>query len=100
MIKLNGYRIELGEVENAILELSDIREACAMVVSESGKDVILVCLSCEPGSSAPPILRIKSHCARKLPKYMIPHKIRYFPDLPRTRNGKTDLTLLKNLVSC
>jgi amino acid adenylation domain-containing protein len=93
MVKVQGFRIELGEIENALLAHPDIHEAAVLVRGE-GSAAKLVAFLSATGDNRPSLVQLKQHCADRLPRYMIVDQARWFPALPRTRNGKIDrLTL-------
>jgi amino acid adenylation domain-containing protein len=89
-IKSRGYRIELGDIESALLSHPGVREAAAVaipddIVGNRIKAVVSINGSHElkPGD-------LQSHCAAKIPKYMIPETIDIMDNLPRTSSGKID----------
>jgi acyl-coenzyme A synthetase/AMP-(fatty) acid ligase len=89
MIKVRGHRVEPGEVEAALLAHPDVRDA-AVVVTGSGPEARLVAFLVSAGGGRGPLLAMKEHCARRLPRAMIPDDVRYLNELPRTGNGKID----------
>lgn len=83
MVKVRGYRIELGEVESALHEHDAIRRAIAFAED----DALSVAIETTPSLS---VLDVKQHCARLLPRYMIPHTIHFLNEVPLTSTGKPD----------
>ncbi|HEY5945118.1 MAG TPA: amino acid adenylation domain-containing protein [Kofleriaceae bacterium] len=96
MVKVRGHRIELGEIEAALMTRDDVREA-AVVVHGDGPEATLVAFVAFTGEPAS-LLRIKHHCAERLPRYMIIDELRTVVGLPRSRTGKIDRAELRNLV--
>ena len=91
-IKHMGHRIELGDIESAALALPYVHEACCLYSAEQEKIVLFF-------SSEEDVSRnLRRDLAAALPKYMIPHKIKYLDSLPHNRNGKTDRAALKRSV--
>ncbi len=86
MVKLSGHRVELGEVEAVALRHPAIGEAAALVT-----DARLALYYTVRAGGTPSLLDVKRHCARHLPKYMVPHAATRLPELPRNANGKVDL---------
>jgi amino acid adenylation domain-containing protein len=84
MVKIHGFRVELREVEAALLEHPLVREA---IVTVRDKELFAIVVPADPALS---VLDVKRHCARRLPKYMVPYGVRLVPNLPRTSSGKTD----------
>ncbi|KZN30399.1 hypothetical protein N480_05455 [Pseudoalteromonas luteoviolacea S2607] len=83
MVKVKGYRVHLGEVERALYQHPAIKE-CLVVLSEAKTLEAHIATESEP----PSLLTLKMHCAKRLPKYMLPEQIVYWDALPRNRNGK------------
>jgi acyl-coenzyme A synthetase/AMP-(fatty) acid ligase len=90
MVKVSGYRIELGEIEAAVLRHPDIADA-AVVLDTAGADrrIALYYTLRTPGRG-PGLVALKRHCARFLPRYMLPRTATRLDELPRNANGKTD----------
>ncbi|MDK1286000.1 amino acid adenylation domain-containing protein [Pseudoalteromonas umbrosa] len=84
MVKVKGYRVHLGEVERALYQHQEIKE-CLVVLDEQKNLVAHVATA---GIKPPSLLTLKMHCAKRLPKYMLPEQIVYWEALPRNRNGK------------
>lgn len=90
MIKTRGYRVELGEIEAVMLAHPEVDEAVALPIpDEAIGNTIWAIVTAVEGSSLD-LLRLKQHCAVKLPPYMVPEKIAFRDSLPRTDNGKID----------
>jgi acyl-coenzyme A synthetase/AMP-(fatty) acid ligase len=84
MVKIHGFRVEIGEVEAALHDHPGIREA---VVCVQDKELVAVAVPSDPSVS---VLDVKQHCARKLPRYMVPFGVKLVKALPRTSSGKID----------
>lgn len=95
MVKVRGYRVELGEIEAALLTLAQVRAAAVAVIG-SGLRARLVAFVVVDGELRPSLLRLKRHCADRLPRYMIVDEVRYLEALPRTANGKLDRSALNS----
>jgi amino acid adenylation domain-containing protein len=93
MVKLSGHRVELGEVEAVALRHPAIGEAAALVTGAR----LALYYTVRAGADAPSLLDVKRHCARHLPKYMVPHAATRLPELPRNANGKVDLGRLRDV---
>lgn len=90
MIKSRGYRIELGEIENALLSHGAVKEAAALAIPDEiiGNRIKAVISLHE--SQHLKAVDLQTHCAAKIPKYMIPEIIDVMDDLPKTSTGKID----------
>lgn len=90
MIKSRGYRIELGEIENALLSHPGVKEAAAIAISDDIVGNRIKAVVSINGSQTLRPSDLQSHCATKIPKYMIPEIIDIMDDLPKTSSGKID----------
>jgi amino acid adenylation domain-containing protein len=89
MVKLKGHRVELGEVESALGHHPSIGEVAATVVG-SGVDAKLVAVAVPRSERQVPLLELKAHCAKHVPRYMIIDRVVWLDTLPRTASGKLD----------
>ncbi len=89
-IKSRGYRIELGEIETAMLSHPHVREAAALAVpdGEIGNRIKAVVALHQAESLS--VLELQQYCASRIPKYMIPELVEFYPVLPKTSTGKID----------
>ena len=90
MVKVRGYRIELGEIESVFYRLDQVEEVAAIALpdEETGSRIVLV-ISLTPDSGWDE-KRLLRHCAKFLPRYMLPDRIAIVAGLPKTSTGKTD----------
>ncbi len=94
MIKTRGYRVELGEIEAVMVAHPAVDEAVALPIPDEaiGNAIHAVVTLTDP--KGVDLAQLKTHCAQKLPAYMVPEKIQFRDSLPRTGNGKIDRRLL------
>jgi amino acid adenylation domain-containing protein len=97
MLKVRGRRIEPGEIEAALLTHPDIREAGVVAVG-SGLEARLVAFLVSTSARPPSLLKVKRHCAERLPRSMIIDELRVLAVLPRTQNGKLDRRALRDMA--
>lgn len=90
MVKLSGYRVELGEIEAAVLRHPGIASAAVVVDTRGPERRIALYYTPRDGGRGPALIEIKRHCARYLPRYMLPQTATRLDELPRNANGKTD----------
>jgi len=93
-VKIRGYRIELGDIENALLKISPIDSAIAMVKTDINGNKLLISYLISPEKLNIP--KIKSNLKDYLPDYMIPAYFVQLEDMPLTPNGKIDRMSLPN----
>ncbi|MFE3898874.1 amino acid adenylation domain-containing protein [Streptomyces sp. NPDC059153] len=108
-VKLGGVRMELAEIE-AVLGGHPAIAACAVTVRTPDDTGALVARESAhtPVAAQPPRLvayvtasgdevteeSLRAHLSERLPAPMVPHTFVVLPDLPLTRNGKTDYKAL------
>ena len=92
-VKLHGYRIELEDIESNLLKIHGIIQAVVLPKYRDGKvsslvaGVVLYEATEDEKTAAE---SIKSKLKMTLPEYMIPKKIKFLSNIPRTNNGKID----------
>jgi len=92
-VKLHGYRIELEDIENNLLTIPGIDQAVVLPKYRDGKVSSLVAgiVSSEPiADEEKAAADIREKLKENLPEYMVPKKIKFVSDMPRTNNGKID----------
>lgn len=92
-VKIAGYRVEPGEVEAALQALPGIVDVAVLVDEPEGRPARLVA-HIGAGPSTPDDEALRRLLAARLPAYMIPHAFLRQARLPRTANGKVDLSAL------
>lgn len=86
-VKIRGFRVDMHEVENALLDLPEVRQ-CAVVVGDDGSGAAMLLAFVVPATITPP--RITAALRERLPAYMIPSTVTGLDALPLTANGKID----------
>ncbi|QWU18296.1 non-ribosomal peptide synthetase [Paenibacillus sophorae] len=95
-VKIRGFRVELGEIEAVLGAHAKIDEAAVIVIEPApGQQILLACLSGKQTEDK----EIKDFIGRKLPYYMIPHRLEWLPRLPKNPNGKLDRKALRVMFS-
>lgn len=87
-IKSRGYRIELGDIEAALVAHPDVAGAAAIAVPDdmiSNRIIAYIA-----GSTDMDTEQVKSFCATRIPKYMVPETLLVTDELPMTSTGKLD----------
>jgi len=98
MVKRRGYRVELGEIETALYQHANVSESAAIAVSDAEQGVIIWAFIVWTGQKAPSTVVLKTFCAQKLPRYMVPDRFSVQEELPKTSTGKVDYQRLKELL--
>lgn len=89
-IKHMGHRIELEEIENVLGNISLVEHACCFF--DENKSRIVAYYSGSDDKKA-----ILDEMRTQVPEYMLPNIIKQIPELPLTKNGKTDRAYIKQL---
>lgn len=95
MIKSSGYRISPSEVEEVLVGSGLVAEAAVIGLPDVsiGERVHGICVAFE--NQAVDQEAVLEHCARELPRHMLPRSIEIVASLPRSPNGKIDYRSLK-----
>ena len=98
-IKSRGYRIELGDVEAALNSHPQVNEGVALAVPHPDwGTAIVACVVADDGADlAERDMRV--YMRSRVPRYMIPVRIEFLSNLPRTSTGKVDRVQLKERLS-
>jgi amino acid adenylation domain-containing protein len=109
-VKRRGFRIELGEIEAALVRQEGILEAAAVaaevdtkvdaeVNTEDGRmGTVITAFVRARSTGAVTLLEAKAHCARTLPRYMLPDNIVFLNAIPKGSRGKIDYLALGRIA--
>jgi amino acid adenylation domain-containing protein len=91
MIKSRGYRIEIGEIEAAFQAHPELKEVAILAIPDDEVGARIVAYV------APQLdkTELERFCAERLPRYMMPEKLTFEDELPKTSTGKIDKALLE-----
>lgn len=100
MIKSQGYRMSPEEIEDLIIGSGYVNEAVAFGTPDPdlGAQVVAV-VSLKDGDSEEAIEKIREHCIKNGPPYMVPKEILVQKELPKTGSGKVDRKTISNAYS-
>jgi amino acid adenylation domain-containing protein len=93
-IKLHGHRIEPAEIEAQLRRCDEVTDA--VVVLRGGERLVAYCVLRDSARQASPALeqRLRTQLLAQLPSYMVPERYVVLAQLPRSANGKLDVTAL------
>lgn len=94
IIKTRGEKVSPLEIENILHQIPGIREAAVYGIPDPIMGEAIVACVCTNGE-APDEKGIQRLCATKLEAFMIPHQVRFVPEMPKSTNGKIDKKILK-----
>ncbi len=98
-VKVRGFRVELGEIENAISEVTDVKDSVVIVRSDlpGEKQLVAYVVPKELSRMAEDVVAqealihsVREHLRNALPGHMVPTAFVILPELPLTANGKVD----------
>ncbi|WP_071131856.1 D-alanine--poly(phosphoribitol) ligase subunit DltA [Enterococcus timonensis] len=97
-VKLHGFRIELEDIDQNLLQVSYVKNACTVAKDKNGKTQMLVAFVVVKAHDFPSEFAlskaIKKELSEKVMDYMIPQRFIYLEKIPLTVNGKLDRKLL------
>ena len=96
-IKYQGYRIELSDIENNLLKIEGIREACVIAKYKDNSKIVRLIKAYVTTNNNLTDLDIKAKLNTLIPHYMIPKKIVILDEMPINNNGKYDRKKLSEL---
>lgn len=100
MVKVRGNRIELAEIEKRLAEVPGATSARVLVDTDAAGDSQLYAfIAAEVPDRAGFADRVRSHCVRLLPSYMVPARIEVLDVMPTTANGKVDRAVLSASIT-
>jgi len=97
IIKTRGEKVSPIEVENVIYKLDGIKEVAVLGIPDVMLGEAIVAFVTIHDQVQITEKDIQRHCMGNLEPFMIPHKIIFLPEMPKSSNGKIDKKELKNL---
>ena len=101
-VKLHGYRIELSDIENNLLRIAPVEQACVVASGRDGRisqlHAFVVLGSREEENDRKQAALLKDRLSALLPEYMVPRKFHFLTQIPMTPNGKADRRKLKEML--
>jgi acyl-coenzyme A synthetase/AMP-(fatty) acid ligase len=96
-IKFRGHRISLLEIESALREAASVQVAVAFAHPRNGHEVLGITgiVQGDPSQREATMVGL----AARLPEYMIPHKLLFMRQIPRTPIGKIDRVALLSALA-
>jgi acyl-coenzyme A synthetase/AMP-(fatty) acid ligase len=95
MIKTRGFRVELGEIESVLSAYPGVLESVAVPLPDPAIGNRIVASVVPTAGEKLDSNRLRAHCSRFLPTYMIPDQIEVRSAIVRTSTGKADRQALR-----
>lgn len=97
MIIISGYNVYPADIENAVLEMPIVSEACAVQGYQKNKPCVKLCVVLAEGvNKEKAIDEIQTYCKKHLARFSCPRKIEVFDSFPRTKMAKVDFMKLSD----
>lgn len=97
MIVISGYNVYPIDIENAVLQIPFVNEACAVQGYQKNKPCVKLCVTLkQPMNHDDAIAEIQAFCKKNLAKFSCPRKIEIFESFPRTKMSKIDFMELSD----
>jgi acyl-CoA synthetase (AMP-forming)/AMP-acid ligase II len=98
IIKTRGEKVSPVEIENVIYKIEGVKEVAVFgIPDEIMGESIIAFVTIYPNSE---IVEkdIQKECALKLENFMVPQKIIFVDEMPKSTNGKIDKKILKSTI--
>ena len=93
-VKVRGHRVELGEVENAVLQMPEVKQAAAVCSKSAAANQLLVLYAVlhrsDLATNDLTVTKISEFLKRTLPQYMLPNRILIVDQIQLSASGKID----------
>ncbi len=97
MIVISGYNVYPIDIENAVIQIPFVSEACAVQGYQKNKPCVKLCVTLnQPMNHEDAIDKIQAYCKKNLAKFSCPRKIEIMESLPRTKMAKIDFMKLSD----
>ena len=94
LIKSSGYRISPTEVEEVLCQTGKLREAAVIGVPDKLLGQVIKAFVTMRDREPLDVSALLTHCATKMPTYMVPKSVELLDKLPQTPSGKVDYPAL------
>ena len=89
-VKIRGHLIALAEVEQALLELTSVKEAVVVAQASGATEQRLVAYVVPHSTPPPTVTALRCALAVTLPAHMLPDRFVFLAALPLNANGKVN----------
>jgi len=94
-LKCAGYRISPTEIEEVAMSTGKFREAAAIGLPDDVLGHAIMVYAVPLDGERPEADALLQHYAQHVPRYMVPRKVEFVSELPKTAHGKMDYQTLK-----
>ena len=97
IIKSRGEKVSPLEIENVIYKINGIREVAVLGIPDEIMGEAIVVFTTTHGNSRLSEKEIQRQCMMHLESFMIPQKVIFLDEMPKSSNGKIDKKELKKM---
>ena len=98
IIKTRGEKVSPVEVENVIYKIPNIKEVAIIGTEDVVMGESIVAFITTHDNTIMQEKDIKRECLSKLEPFMVPQKIIFLDEMPKSSNGKIDKKILKTMI--
>jgi acyl-CoA synthetase (AMP-forming)/AMP-acid ligase II len=95
MIKSSGFRISPTEVEEVLFQSGGLSGAAVIGIPDDALGQTIKAFVVPREGTAVDAEALISHCAERMPRYMVPKAVEILNELPKTTSGKVDYPALR-----
>ena len=95
IIKTRGEKVSPIEVENVIYKMNRIKEVAVIGVKDPIMGESILAFITTHDNAVMHEKEVQTECMSKLENFMVPHKVIFLPEMPKSSNGKIDKLELK-----
>jgi acyl-CoA synthetase (AMP-forming)/AMP-acid ligase II len=98
MLKIQGNRVYPAEVMAQLLAVRGVADAAVVGVKDPRADFVLVAFVVPATDFTPSAASIRKELNQRLPSYMVPRRLFFVEQIPRTATGKPDEGRLREMA--
>ncbi|MBN6050723.1 amino acid adenylation domain-containing protein, partial [Nonomuraea sp. RK-328] len=99
-VRVRGARVELGEVEAFLRAHELVKNAAAtMVTTSAGAQFFVACVVLADRAPENPEALLRQHLLESIPRFMVPDRYQFIPELPLTASGKLDRRAVQDMAT-
>ncbi|HAQ19997.1 MAG TPA: long chain acyl-CoA synthetase [Prolixibacteraceae bacterium] len=98
IIKTRGEKVSPVEVENSIYQLNGIKEVAVIGIPDVILGESIVAFITQYDLAKFTEKEIQQQCIKSLEPFMVPQKIVFLPEMPKSSNGKIDKSELRKII--
>jgi long-chain acyl-CoA synthetase len=98
IIKTRGEKVSPIEIENIIYNITGIKEVAVLGIPDKIMGEAIIAFVTTHNNIQLSVSEVLKECTSKLESFMIPQKVVFLDEMPKSSNGKIDKKELKNMM--